>query len=709
MLATSSGMCQTAWLRAALVVLAIVAPAACGDSGDAAPDASGDAASDVAADATTDLSPTDGKVEADAPSGDVTADTDDVPVDSLETATEESAEVPPEAGETAEGLDVSELPPGPCTFDFDCDDGDPCTADLCDAPAGKCSRAARTCDAGVDCFASAACAAGQGCVFMPVFSTACWTSEPALSADFEDGLGAWTVVDLAKNQPAGHQIVWAPSMLRAHSGTHSLYFGDPTRHDYDTGKQVAAVARSAAVTPLAGQPAHLVFWAWADVEDGDLWDVLSVTVETADAAVPVWSKAYGFPMKVWTPVDIDLSAFAGLAIRVALTFNSVEGSYNATEGLYVDDVWLLSAQTVATCATAAECDDHVACTVDDCTGGTCSHSLATACCSADLQCDDFDACTVDLCQQGACNHLAVADPLCCNQDGDCDDKNDCTSDACTKNKCAYQVLGTAGCCKADFECNDDDDCTKDVCDANHCKHINRCCKTDAECDDGDDVCTTDHCVGGNCVFQLTDVEGCCTPSLASWTFDSGVDGWTLAPLAGGVGWHVTTTGQSVSKPGALYYGNPKTWDFENNLANQGEATSPWVSLPAGVPVELSYQWWADTGWYAYTDLQVWIQASGQPDVVVWDKTYGSTYDEFYSQTLDLSAWAGQSIRVHVHFDAPDAGDNDGMGIFLDDMLLTTTCVLRTCKTASECYDGLSGTKDSCVGGSCVWQLSGTVI
>ena len=135
---------------------------------------------------------------------------------------------------------------------------------------------------------STTCAAGQGCAFAPDPTEACGAPVTVLlSADFEAGLGSWTVEDLAKNQPAGHEMVWTAQALRAHSGTHALYFGDPGRHNYDTGKQVAAVVRSPQVTPPAGHPARLVFWAWADVEDGDLWDVLSVTVETADAAVPV--------------------------------------------------------------------------------------------------------------------------------------------------------------------------------------------------------------------------------------------------------------------------------------------------------------------------------------------------------------------------------------------------------------------------------------
>jgi len=66
------------------------------------------------------------------------------------------------------------------------------------------------------------------------------------------------------------------------------------------------------------------------------------------------------------------------------------------------------------CATPAECDDGDACTVDQCTAGTCG--------SVPLVCDDGDACVAGTCQ---------AAPI------DCDDGGDCTADGCVAGACQH--------------------------------------------------------------------------------------------------------------------------------------------------------------------------------------------------------------------------------------------------------------------------------
>lgn len=149
------------------------------------------------------------------------------------------------------------------------------------------------------------------------------------------------------------------------------------------------------------------------------------------------------------------------------------------------------------CTSAAECDDSIACTVDTCgVGGVCRHmeldelctdpgmptcdSTMGGCvrgsgCASAADCDDSIACTIDSCSASRmCTHTPM-DSLCmpgetcrvttgcfmnmdCTTPADCDDGNFCNgAERCdTKFGC---MPGTPP------ACNDSDTCTIDSCDS----------------------------------------------------------------------------------------------------------------------------------------------------------------------------------------------------------------------------------------------------
>ncbi len=121
------------------------------------------------------------------------------------------------------------------------------------------------------------------------------------------------------------------------------------------------------------------------------------------------------------------------------------------------------------------CDDDNPCTIgDNCHLGTCISG-------ASVDCSDSDVCTDDFCDPvDGCYHVANAAP--------CNDLNDCTSvDVCVDGHC--QGSGQP-------DCDDDNLCTDDSCDPvlGKCLHS----FNDAPCDDGD-VCTeADQCIMGIC-------------------------------------------------------------------------------------------------------------------------------------------------------------------------------------------------------------------
>jgi hypothetical protein len=189
--------------------------------------------------------------------------------------------------------------------------------------------------------------------------------------------------------------------------------------------------------------------------------------------------------------------------------------------------------------TLAKCDDANPCTDDTCSPKVgCAFAANTAPCEA-----DGNGCTSgDTCKGGICLVGSLAN---------CDDKNACTLDACDPGtgSCKHEFGTTDGkpcdadgsiCTVGDFckagkcetgpqpECNDYNVCTDDKCDPlTGCQYLARLgdCNTDAN------LCTLDTCVNKACVKGAAktceDGNPCtadgCTPSTGECTFDGAAE------------------------------------------------------------------------------------------------------------------------------------------------------------------------------------------
>ena len=151
------------------------------------------------------------------------------------------------------------------------------------------------------------------------------------------------------------------------------------------------------------------------------------------------------------------------------------------------------------CVTDADCDDGWACSTAVCDDGTCLVSVTP--------CDDEDACTRDFCDpnSGNCGYAVLDD---CDTDGCvagggdawCDDGNACTIDWCdaAMDQCLYSFKS----------CDDGDLCTTDICDpVEGCLFFPAVpcltCFGDGDCDDGN-PCTEDLCKTANPVAEADD-------------------------------------------------------------------------------------------------------------------------------------------------------------------------------------------------------------
>ena len=104
-------------------------------------------------------------------------------------------------------------------------------------------------------------------------------------------------------------------------------------------------------------------------------------------------------------------------------------------------------------------------------GNVCGYPYQDGCCETEADCETYDACMVQACDLGT--HTCgdpVQDPDCCNSDSQCNDSNPCNIDKCIGNECRYSPNIFPDCCVGDVDCEDGDPCTLNECDmqANDC-------------------------------------------------------------------------------------------------------------------------------------------------------------------------------------------------------------------------------------------------
>jgi hypothetical protein len=159
--------------------------------------------------------------------------------------------------------------------------------------------------------------------------------------------------------------------------------------------------------------------------------------------------------------------------------------------------------TQNTCGSDRHCTFQVPdgnCTLDvDCKD---SNSVCTDCECEDL-CDGVDCttdpCAVKICVMGTCETVHTI-PGCCDSDADCSDSITCTVDECTDNNTCSHSVPVDG-CVVDADCLSE----SDQCNTTTCECVDACQAIDCM----DDPCVVKECRRGTCVVLHT-ILGCCT-------------------------------------------------------------------------------------------------------------------------------------------------------------------------------------------------------
>lgn len=172
----------------------------------------------------------------------------------------------------------------------------------------------------------------------PSTSSSGWTGlkgAAVLAESFDQGLGGYTTSKL------NGKVGWQLSSARYTTPPASLYYGDPAALSYDSGSSNSGSATPPLLDLPAGQKAYLSFQLYLDTETTSSYDLLQVRV----AGKVLWNKATDMKLgdyKKWTLVTLDLSPYAGQSIQVQFHFDTKDELNNQSEGIYIDDVTLLT-------------------------------------------------------------------------------------------------------------------------------------------------------------------------------------------------------------------------------------------------------------------------------------------------------------------------------------------------------------------------------
>ncbi len=360
-----------------------------------------------------------------------------------------------------------------------CDDGSPCTADGCDSTAGVClhTAASGACNDGSACTVDDTCAGG---VCLPGAATNCDDNNPCTN-DTCDAQAGCTHTDnaLACSVGDGCELAQCQNGQCVTTGVKGCDDGNPCT----VGTCVAPMG--CVFTPVADGATCSTADACTGAgscsvgkcQTGAKTDCSDGNSCTDDHCDPTWVKGCYWLPNAEPCEDGDMCSGQDACSNGKCVPGAITSGTNCDDAnVCTDD----SCDSVAGCvhsANAAACDDGNACTVfEKCASGVCQGgALAT--------CEDGNLCTIDVCAPGSgtCSWYPKL--------GGCDDGNPCTTaEVCVNAAC----VGTA------VPCDDGNPCSADACDVTSgvCGHTPIGVAT--PCDDGDACTNNDACVGLSC-------------------------------------------------------------------------------------------------------------------------------------------------------------------------------------------------------------------
>ena len=164
----------------------------------------------------------------------------------------------------------------------------------------------------------------------------------------------------------------------------------------------------------------------------------------------------------------------------------------------------------------------------------------------------------------------------------------------------------------------------------------------------------------------------------SINFDTDFGGWTASGL-----WNLLgDPNVARSASNSWWYGAPvgnfASGSYDTGAPNTGDLTSPLIHIPTpGYFLRFWYRYQTEGPGINWDQRWVQISVDGSPFTSVIQLSDDPPDLWLQSPSIDLSAYAGQTIQVRFHFETLDARENAFTGWLIDDLEITTIA-LPTC-------------------------------
>ncbi|NVM18456.1 MAG: hypothetical protein HWN80_12130 [Candidatus Lokiarchaeota archaeon] len=160
---------------------------------------------------------------------------------------------------------------------------------------------------------------------------------PIFHDDFESGLTKWASITGLWHL-TDYSSVWPDPY---HSPTHSMWFGNESTGDYNTGLIETGDLVSTAINLVGTEAAFLEFFHWREGE-GYSWDISYVYISINGIN---WDLIYQTDepyITPWEKVSLDISAYIGnSSVQVRFDFDTIDEIANNYRGWLVDDVAIM--------------------------------------------------------------------------------------------------------------------------------------------------------------------------------------------------------------------------------------------------------------------------------------------------------------------------------------------------------------------------------
>jgi hypothetical protein len=481
-------------------------------------------------------------------------------------------------------------------------------------------------------------------------SNVCQNGESPSCGDLENGL--CPTYDCGQQQTTGFAIT-APMSLESTEAVLSFQLALSNEYDDGTVDQNLCDFLCSIYAPFyfadegeclgAGGlcPDRLLLYAVVDKPTGSeeyfMWN--STSNLTVDG-----STTCGFePVNVLVPAE----ALGEPSVRFKFVYDSVEGSANENEGVYVDDLQMVyTCDLDTTCVTAADCP-LLPCQEAQCVSGGCQYTATENCCATNADCDDGLLCTDDICdsQLNTCVNSIKADASCC-------DSQDPT----------YSVISF------DTLTELPDEWSVDIADG-----------------------TAD-----TITWRLSTTGGLDGTAALYYGNEAGTTYGAANQISKG----------SITIPGfAIPPGGDPSVRFDLKLSTEFDD----LSLDGfNAYLQTIQSTYLDRfAVYVSTDGDnfqlVWRSDDGQP-------LKGTTVNEngelaWLDVGFSMQAFAGQTVSLRLEFDTATSQVNNGGGVFIDNLRISQVCpspeLPSPCLADAWCVDDNQCTTDACVQGGCL--------